>query len=142
MVARASLAFALYLLSFSLLVVAAGCADEGITYVAGPFAIPTQDAGADVGPVTASDAGEEPCPTGYACMNPAAGLAAMGLQGTVTDADGNPVGNTCAKGGQEPCDLLDPAKSCPLLPKPFCAHIKVGGGLALEFDQCAQKCAP
>jgi hypothetical protein len=125
-----------------LLLAAIGCGDEGVTHVAGPFAI---DAGNDID----IDAGEDPdgevlppCPTGYACTNLAAALSAQGLMGTVTDPEGNPLKYGCAAKGQETCNPADPVASCPNLPQPICAHVKLGGGLTLELDQCAQRCSP
>ena len=139
-------ALAPLLVSSIITLVGVGCGDEGITHVDGPFPI-SIDAGlgTSADSATALDAFAEalpPCPTGYACMNPGAALRAMGLQGTITQPDGTPVSQSCAKGGQEPCDPVDPAKSCPNLTKPFCAHLKLTGALAVELDQCAQTCAP
>jgi len=82
------------------------------------------------------------CPDPYSCMNPAGPLEEMGLEGTITDPDGKPVEFSCAKGGQETCDPKDPKKSCPNFSKPFCAHVKLSGLIAVEIDQCAQKCSP
>jgi hypothetical protein len=175
------------------ILIVAGCADEGITHIAGPYPVKTADAGKpakvdagkkpvpeedpedeeageqvdeeapadeepvvdagakrDARPAAVVDAGapdeveEElpPCPTGYSCMDPAGPLAAMGLSGTITDPDGNPVMYSCAKGGQETCDPKDPKKSCPNFSEPYCVHIKLSGLLAVELDQCAQKCTP
>ncbi|MET0283488.1 MAG: hypothetical protein ABW352_03435 [Polyangiales bacterium] len=175
------------------ILVAMGCADEGITHIAGPYPVKTADAGkppkVDAGrkpveedpddqsgeqtddepppeqeePVDAGtkkdarapvvDAGKTeeeepteeelpPCPSGYSCMDPAGPLMAMGLSGMITDPDGNAVEFSCAKGGQETCDPKDPKKSCPNFSDPYCAHVKLSGLLAVELDQCAQKCTP
>lgn len=82
------------------------------------------------------------CPSGYMCMDPAGPLMAMGLTGTITDQDGKLVAASCSKGGQEMCDPKDPKKSCPNFTNPFCAHVKLTGAIAIELDQCAQKCTP
>lgn len=175
-----------------------GCADEGITHLAGPYPVKVADAGkpkpavkdagasapdedppaaesqdeadasvdepVDSEPVSKPDAGprdagsvpvEEadagstpaepalpPCPTGYECKDPAGPLAEMGLSGTITDPDGNQVMYSCAKGGQETCDQKDPKKSCPNFSKPYCAHLKLTGLLAVDLYQCAQDCTP
>lgn len=109
--------------------------DAGTPKDAGP-AKPGADAGK---PTTGGDA-PVACPSGYMCMNPAGPLEEMGLEGTITDPDGKAVTASCSKGGQETCDPKDPKKSCPQFSNPFCAHVKLTGIIAVELDQCAQKC--
>jgi hypothetical protein len=99
-------------------------------------------------PVADKDAGTTapeklpPCPGEYMCQDPAKALTDLGLEGTVTDQNEKPIKLACGKGGQETCDVKDPKKSCPNLPNPFCAHVKVGGLLAADLYNCAQLCSP
>lgn len=115
---------------------------------------PEEDAGVapseDAGKQEVFDAGVEKdagqvltCPSGYECKDPAGPLAEMGLTGTITDPDGNPVEFSCAKGGQEECDPKDPEKSCPNFSEPYCAHLKLSVGIVpVDLFQCAQRCTP
>lgn len=120
--------------------------DVGDDDVAPPVTKPDAGSKVDGGRQPTADAGKTdvlpPCPSGYMCMDPAGPLAAMGLMGTVTDQDGKPVAYACSTGGQQMCDPKDPKKSCPKLSDPFCAHVKITGLLAVELDNCAQKCSP
>lgn len=120
----------------------------------------TKDAGApkDAGggnPGTSKDAGPAKdagggttkpaaaaCPSPYTCQDPAKSITDLGLDGTVTDADGKPLSFACANGMQETCDPKDPKKSCPNFPNAFCAHVKIMGLVSADLYNCAQLCTP
>jgi len=108
-----------------------GKADAGVT-----------KPGADAGKETGGTGEVAACPSGYMCQDPAGPLSEMGLEGEITFQDGTPVTASCAKGGMETCDLKDPKKSCPNFKDPVCIHVKITGLLAIDFQQCGQKCTP
>jgi hypothetical protein len=98
--------------------------------------------GTDAGKETVGTGEVAACPSGYMCQDPAGPLSEMGLEGEITFQDGTPVEASCAKGGMETCDLKDPKKSCPNFTNPVCIHVKITGLLAIDFQQCGQKCEP
>lgn len=108
-----------------------------------------KDAGSTKDASLAKDAGggasadePGPCPAAYMCQDPASALKSFGAEGTVTDADDNPIVLACSKGAQETCDPKDPKKSCPNLPNAFCAHVVLSSPVAIELYNCAQLCTP
>lgn len=110
---------------------------------------PVDDPQADAGmpmqepdAAVATPAESPPCPSGWTCEDPAAGLAAFGLQGTVTDTDGNPIPLACGMGVAVDCaDPSDPVGSCPAeLTHPICEHVV--SAPIVDLYQCAQICSP
>lgn len=80
------------------------------------------------------------CPSSWMCSDPGKALTDMGIDGKVTDQDGNAIPAACGNGGLVMCsDPKDPKGSCPKeLTDPVCAHISLG---ALgDFQSCAQRC--
>ena len=113
--------------------------DSGATPVTG------KDAGVDSTGDGKADAGGgataklPPCPSGWSCSDPKKALTDMGIDGNVTDADGNAISAACGNGGAVTCDPKDPKGSCKDLSDPFCAHVSISS-LGVDLYSCAQKC--